>query len=356
MADKPAAERTEQPTARRLSKAKEKGQLPRSQELSSFVCIAVLLTALVLMAPTLMHWFEDILKSGLSGDRSVLADPGAFTGFFRRQGVDFLLLILPIMAALSAGAIVTGVVISGGFNYTPGAVKFDLAAISPGSGLNKLFNVQSMVRLGISIVKLAFIILIAWFFLQTRIEELARLRWTWSMGLLAGILSLICGLVIRVCVGLLIIGLIDMVFQKWKHIQDLKMTKQEVKEERKQTEGSPEVKNRIRRLQFEAALRRMTEEIPKADVVVVNPEHVAVALKYDAEQMQAPLLLVKGADHMAARIREIARAYGVPIIRRPQLARSIYATVKPGEPIPEHLYAAVAEVLALIYRLRKQKA
>jgi flagellar biosynthetic protein FlhB len=133
------------------------------------------------------------------------------------------------------------------------------------------------------------------------------------------------------------------------------MTRQEVKQERKETEGSPEVKGRIRRIQFEAAAKRMLQEVPKASVVLVNPTHVAVALRYESRTMDAPVMVAKGADHLAERIREIARAYGVPVVRRPELARTIFATVEPGHPIPEHLYVAVAEVLALIYRLRRKK-
>ena len=167
---------------------------------------------------------------------------------------------------------------------------------------------------------------------------------------------MILGLMIRVCLALLVIGIGDVLFQKWKYTKDLKMTKQEVKEERKQTEGAPEVKSRIRRIQIEMAMKRMLQEVPKANVVLVNPTHVAVALRYEAKTMEAPVLVAKGADHLSEKIREIARAYGVPILRRPELARTIYATVEPGSTIPETLYVAVAEVLAMIYRLRQKKA
>jgi flagellar biosynthetic protein FlhB len=182
-----------------------------------------------------------------------------------------------------------------------------------------------------------------------------QLRWTWSITTLTTISKLIFGMLIRICVGLLVIGLVDMFYQKRKYIEDMKMTKQEVKEEHKQTEGAPEVKSRIRRIQIEFARRRMLQEVPKATVVLVNPTHVAVALKYDSKDMEAPVLLAKGADHMAEQIRTIARAYGVPIISRPELARTIYSTVKPGRAIPEMLYVAVAEVLAVVYRMKKQR-
>lgn len=185
---------------------------------------------------------------------------------------------------------------------------------------------------------------------------LATLRWAWSAQILVVIAKIILGLMIRIGIVLLVMGIADAYYQKWKYIQELKMTKQEIKEELRDTMGSPEVKSRIRKLQFQAVLKRMLQEVPKANVVLVNPTHVAVALRYDAETMESPVVVAKGADHLAEKIREIARAYGVPIIRRPELARTIYSTVKLGNPIPENLYVAIAEVLAMIYRLRRRKA
>jgi len=194
-----------------------------------------------------------------------------------------------------------------------------------------------------------------WFYIRGKLEVFAALRWTWSTQMLAVTARLILGLLIRVGVVLLVIGIADALYQKWKYIQDLKMTRQEAKQDRKDTEGSPELKGRIRRIQIEMASRRMLREVPKASVVLVNPTHVAVALRYESREMEAPIMVAKGADHLAERIREIARAYGVPIIRRPELARTIYSTVKPGNPIPEALYVAVAEILGMIYRLRHRK-
>ena len=150
-------------------------------------------------------------------------------------------------------------------------------------------------------------------------------------------------------------GEVEKFCQKWQYLQDMKMTKQEVKQERKSTDGSPEIKARIRRIQLEMSMKRLAQEVPKANVILVNPTHVAVALRYDAKTMEAPVLLAKGADHVAQKIMEIGRSYGVPIVRRPEVARAIFASVKPGQPIPESLYMAVAEVLALIYRLRQKK-
>jgi len=211
------------------------------------------------------------------------------------------------------------------------------------------------VRLLTAVLKLLFVAIVVWFYLRDRLDTLAALRWAWSTEILTVIGKMVFGMMIRVCIALLVIGVADAFYQKWNYIKELKMTKQEVKEEYRDIEGSPEVKSRIRRIQIEMTRKRMLREVPKAKVVLVNPTHVAVALQYEAKAMEAPTVVAKGAGHLAEKIREIARAYGVPIIRRPELARTIYSTVKVDEPIPENLYVAVAEVLALIYRLRHRK-
>jgi flagellar biosynthetic protein FlhB len=354
MAEKPAAERTEQPTSKRLSKAREEGQTPQSQELLSFISILVLVTMITFLAPNLMRWFAKIIESGMSCETSVFADNQAFIGFANAKIVDSILIMSPILAALCVGGITGGIIVSG-VTFSLGAIKFRFDVINPASGLSKLVNARSMVRLLLSIVKFIFVAIIAWSYLKSKIDVLATLRWVWSFQMLAVIAKIILGLMIRICIALLIIGVADTIYQKWKYIQDLKMTKQEVKEERKQTEGPPEAKKRIRRMQLEMTLRRMLQEVPKANVVLVNPTHVAVALRYEVKTMDAPVVVAKGADHLAEKIREVARAYGVPVIRRPELARAIYSTVKLNNPIPAALYVAVAEVLALIYRLRHRK-
>lgn len=290
----------------------------------------------------------------MSCDTSPFANSKAFLSFLNSKVSSSLVVILPTCVVLCIAAFAGTVVISG-LNYSPKAIKLDFGAISPSGGLRKLVNMRSMVKLLASILKLIFISAIAWYYLKDKLEALAALRWAWSFAMLATMAKLILGLMIRICIGLLVIGAADTAFQKWKYIDDLKMTKQEVKEENRQKEGAPEVKRRIRRIQLETAMRRMLTEVPKAGVVLTNPTHVAVALRYDAKEADAPIVVAKGADHVAEKIREIARAYGVPIIRRPELARTIFATVKLNHPIPETLYVAVAEVLAMIYRLRHRR-
>ena len=354
MAEQPVAEKTHYPTMRKLQKSRDRGHLPQSQELTSVVTLLVLIAMVALLGPSLTKWFLVQIKDGMSCEHVVFASTESFLAFINGKTADLMLVTLPLLAALFVGAVLAGVAISG-FNFSPGAIELKFDQLNPVSGFGKLVNARSMVKLLLSILKLLCVSLIVWFYLKSRLDVFATLQWTWSTQILAAIARIILGLLIRIGAVLLVIGIADAIYQKWKYIHDLKMTSQEAKQDRKDTEGSPEVKGRIRRLQIEMASRRMLQEVPKASVVLVNPTHVAVALRYEAGGMEAPVMVAKGADHLAERIREIARAYGVPIVRRPELARTIYSAVEPGNPIPSALYVAVAEVLAMIYRLRRKK-
>jgi len=325
MAEKPAAERTEQPTSRRLSKAREEGQVPQSQELAAAV---TLVTLLLTLTATFLH-------------------------FIKAQILDATLLALPILAALMAAGILSGWTISG-YSFAPRAVRFNWSAINPATVVQSLFSMRSLVRFLTSVAKLFFVGIIVWVYLRDKTDELAAIRWAWSAQIIVAIAKLIFGLCLRVSIAIVAIGIADVFYQKWQYIQQLKMTRQEVKQERKETDGAPEVKSRIRRIQMQMSMKRLVQEVPKADVILVNPTHVAVALRYDAKTMEAPILLAKGADHLAEKIIKLGRSHGVPIIRRPEVARAIYASVKPGEPIGEAFYVAVAEVLAMLYRLRQK--
>jgi flagellar biosynthetic protein FlhB len=356
MADKPATEKTEQPTARRLSKAKEEGQLPQSQELGSALTLLGLLAALTFLGPDLLRWCKLKLQEGLSAaDASTsFSDSQSFLHLVHSSTIDVLVVLMPILAILAVAGVLASVLV-GGLTFTPSAVRLRWDAINPATALGNLINKRAIVHFLISIVKLTFVSLIVWYYLRDKLEAFASLRWAWSTQLMTATTGIILGLFIRVALAVLIIGLADAYYQKWNYIQELMMTREEVKLERKDTEGSPEVKARIRRLQLEISMRRLRQDVPKANVILVNPTHVAVALRYDPKFMEAPILLAKGADHMAQKIIQIGRSYGIPIVQRPEIARAIYASVKPGRPIPEGLYMAVAEVLAMIYRLRQRR-
>jgi flagellar biosynthetic protein FlhB len=350
-----AADKTEQPTPRRIRKAREQGQVPQSMEFSSIITLVVMVAAVALLGPHLLNWVTNELRQGFSANNNVFANSQSFMGFVSTKLTGALLVIAPILAALVVAGIAGNVFVAGP-NFSAKAIQFKFNSINPVAGFGRLFNAKSLVKLICSICKLAFVGAVVWFYIQSRTEALATLRWAWSTQILVAMAQLILGMMIRVCIALLVIALADLAWQKWKYIEDLKMTKQEVKDERKETEGSPEIKGRIRKIQFETALKRIVQEVPKASVVLVNPTDYAVAIRYDAKTMDCPMLLAKGVDHMAEKIREVARAYGVPILRRPELTRTIYNTLQPGQFIPQELYVAVAEVLALIYRLKRNRA
>ncbi len=354
MADKPAAEKTEQPTPRRLGKAHQKGQTPQSQDLSAAVTLIVLLLVLVLVAPGFLEWCRSKIESSTSVQAGVFVNSQTFLAYMNARIIEAAIVTLPILASITAAGILAGLVV-GGATFAPGAVQFKWNAINPASVVQQLFSKRSLVRLLSSIAKLLFVSLIVCIYLRDKLETLATLRWAWSAGIITAIAKIVFGLGIRVGLAVLVIGIADALYQKWQHIEDLKMTRQEVKQERKDTEGSPEIKSRIRRIQLEMSLRRLMQDVPKANVILVNPTHVAVALRYDAKTMDAPILLGKGADHLAQKIIKIAQSYGIPIVRRPEVARAIYASVQPGQAIPEAFYVAIAEVLAMLYRLRQKK-
>jgi len=354
MPEQPAAERTEQPTGRRLQKARVKGQVPQSQELESVATLLALVGILAILSQWLANWAVALMKGGFSCQTQVFASSDAFISFINTKIADSIFIIIPILAALAGGAILATLAVSGP-NFAPEAIKLKFDAISPVTGLQQLFNGKNMVKLIASILKLILVSIIVWVYLSNQVDTLMSLRWAWSGQIAATIIRIIFGLCIRVCIALLALAIADTLYQKWRYIEDLKMTRQEVKQEQKDTEGSPEVKLRIRRIQLQMSMRRMLQDVPKAKVVLVNPTHVAVALKYNPPETDAPVVVAKGADHLAEKIMEIARAYGVPIIRRPELARTIYSTVQVGGPIPQNLYVAVAEVLAMLHRLRQRR-
>ena len=349
-----AAERTEQPTARRLSKAREAGQVPYSQELVSAVSLVALLAATALMGPKFVEWATTEIREGLSCQCSHLASPQAFVSYVNAKVIGAAVITIPFLLTLMVFTTGTNIWISG-VHWAPSALAWKFDPLNPISGLKQLISPSAAVKLLLSVLKLIFIGAIVYVYLRDKLAYLATFQWAWTSQLLAVISKLIAGVVIRLCLGLLVIGIIDLVYQKYTYIKGLMMTKQEVKEERRDAESPPEVQRRIRQKQFELATRRMLQEVPKANVVIVNPTHVAVALRYDPDTMSAPVVLAKGGDHICEKIKEIARAYGVPIIRRPAIARSLYASVDVGKMIPDSLFAAVAEVLALVYRLRQRR-
>ncbi|MBN1818651.1 MAG: flagellar biosynthesis protein FlhB [Sedimentisphaerales bacterium] len=347
-------EKTEQPTPRRLSKAREEGSLPSSTEFLSAITLITLTATTYFMGPLFLEWAAVNAKDAFSCDRTCMESPQSFLAFFAQKLLAAALICTPFLLALMISGVAASLGMHG-LNLSARALRLRFDLLNPSKMLGEMFSTHSAVKLVLSVIKLVFISILVYFYLKNRIALLATMQWAWSMELLSQIGRLILGVMIRLCVGLLFIGVIDFIYQRWRYFEGLKMTKQEVREEMRSTEGPPEAHRRIRQMQFEAVMRRMLQDVPKANVVLVNPTHVAVALQYDPKTMHAPIVVAKGADNLSEKIREIARAYGIPIIRRPAIARELYATVDLGRAIPEGLFVAVAEVLALIHRLKHQR-
>lgn len=351
MPDQPASERTEQATPERLKKARAEGRVPQSAELPSALIVIMLLVVLALCAPGTFRWMVSQLRAGLNHQPTGQADAGFYLRLMRSRATSAFLALTPFLLAAAAASVFSSLLASG-WSFSFKAIEPKAQRISPAAGLKNLFSSRSLMTVLASLAKLAVIVAIVWTHLGDKLDTCLSVRWASPNQAVAIIAQLVFGVLVRVAVGLAVIAGADLLFQRWKYRRDLRMTRQEVKEEMKHYEMSPRVKGRIRSIQLALAQKRMLQEVPKADVVLVNPTHVAVAMKYDPEAMDAPVLTAKGADLLSKRIRQIARKHGVPILHRPHLARVLYATVDVGRAIPEVLYVAVAEVLALIYRSR----
>jgi len=354
MADSPTQDKTEQPTPERLRKARREGQVPESQELYSGLTVLMLTLVLALTCGSLTEFFVGQIREGLTFRLTRPLGQEDFQRVIVAKTGQALLAMAPVAVGAAAVSVLGGV-LAGGWTYAPARMRIRFDALNPMTGLKNLVSLKSLVHLLLSLIKVAVIGIVSWQYLRDQLPTLTSLTWLppWPMLTTTG--RLLLGVMARIAVSLLVIAGLDLLYQRWNYRRQLRMTRQEVKEEHRQHEVKPEIKGRIRSIQYAMARKRMLEEVPAADVVVVNPAHVAVALRYEAGTMDAPLVVAKGADFLCEKIKEVARAHGVPIVRKPPLARVIYDTVGVGQPIPEPLFVAVAEVLAMIYRLRGRR-
>lgn len=352
MAD--AQERTEDPTQKKLDQAREKGQIARSKELSTaLVLIASALTLLIFGGQIAKAIFI-ITEQSFSLSRDETYD---FNHMFQAWGFAISEVSWPVMVymAIVTVAGVYGNIALGGYNFTLKSAAPKASKLNPLAGLKRMFGVNGIVELLKAIAKFVVVASMAYIALLVFRDEALHLDLELYPRNLFHALDMIAWAFLILCCGLIPIALFDVPYQKYKHDKEMKMTKQEVKDERKNAEGNPEIKSRIRRLQYQAAAKRMMQEVPKADVVVTNPTHYSVALKYDQNGTGAPILVAKGADELAMHIRTIATAHDVPLLPSPQLARAIYYTTEDGHEIPEKLFMAVAQVLAYVYQLKAYK-
>lgn len=347
-----AQERSEEPTAKRLDESRKKGQVARSRELNTFFVVVGGLTFILLLGGELANSTANLMTELLSPTGELIVNPQLllpYLGSTIQQGIG---IVAPILFATVILALI-GPTVMGGLSFSFESLAFKLEKLDPIKGATRIFSVNGLVELAKGLLKFFLIAAIAiflFFQLQQEIMVLARLN------IVEGIVrsgEIILWASVLAALSLIFIAAVDIPFQLWSHNKKLRMTKQEVKDESKETDGRPEVKAKIRQLQMQAAQRRMLEDVPKADVVITNPTHFSVALKYDTSRSSAPVVVAKGYDLMALKIRSIAADNGVPLYEEPPLARALYASTELGEEIPAPLFLAVARVLAYVFQLTR---
>ncbi|WP_350940189.1 flagellar biosynthesis protein FlhB [Vibrio metschnikovii] len=354
MAESDGQERTEEATPRRLQQAKEKGQVARSKELAS--------VSVLIIGSVALMWFGEMLASRLyttmgrffSLSREEIFDSSKLfdiiAGTLSHLIFPLLLILITLFVAALIGA--AGV---GGVSFSAEAARPKLSKISPLSGFKRMFGMQSLVELFKSILKVLLVAGVAFYLIDASKNDLFQLSMDVYPQNIFHALEILLNFILLISCSLLVVVAIDVPFQIWQHAEKLKMTKQEIKDEYKDTEGKPEVKGRIRMLQREAAQRRMMADIPQADVIITNPDHFSVALRYKQGTDKAPIVVAKGGDFLALKIREIAREHEIMIVAAPPLARALYYTTELEQEIPDGLFVAVAQVLAYVFQIKQYR-
>ncbi|RUO42616.1 flagellar biosynthesis protein FlhB [Idiomarina aquatica] len=347
-------ERTEDPTEKRKQQAREKGQVARSKEMGTAFVLVSSAVAFMWFGESLFNGLRTVFKQLFILDRHQAFDT---TKMFEAFATAFSAIIWPLAIIFAFILVFTffGNSWLGGINFSWQAMAPKFSRMSPLNGFKRMFGVQALVELVKGLAKFLVVAVSAFLLLAWQYDNILQISMGQMPNMMANALDILMWMFLLLCCSIFLIVVIDAPFQLWKHQKDLRMTKQEVKDEHKDSEGSPEVKGRIRRLQMEMANRRMMQEVPKADVVVTNPTHYAVALKYEDNGARAPVVLAKGSDETAAKIREIALEYDIPLVQSPALARSIYHTTELEQEIPQGLFVAVAQVLAYVYQLKMHK-
>lgn len=348
-------DRTEQPTPKRLEDARRKGDVPRSRELTMTTVMLSGAAAILLLAGSSGERLVEGFRAGFSIERNAAFDPSLMVDALGAGILSGLLAVAPLAAVLVAAAL-GGAALLGGWSFSMQAAAFRAERMSPVKGIKRIFSAHALNELAKAIAKFALVAAFAALWLWRSMDELLALGFQAVEPAIADAARLAVTSLLVVSASLLLVAAADVPFQLMSYRKKLRMTRTEVRDELKETEGRPEVKSRIRSLQQQAATRRMMDAVPEADVVIVNPTHFAVALRYVDSRMRAPRVVAKGRGHVAARIRELAEQHGVPLFSAPPLARALFRSTPVGEEIPALLYTAVAQVLAYVYELRKPRS
>jgi flagellar biosynthetic protein FlhB len=346
-------EKTESATPHRIEKAREEGQIPRSRELTSVLMLVAGLSILWMTGASMARKIGALLADGLKFNHSVVSDTSQMFHLLGNLVTQGVFALIPMMGGLVLVAIAAPMLL-GGIVFSK-ALKFDLGKMNPIKGLGRLFSAQSAAELLKSVLKAILVGCVTWLYISSHWPDMLRLISENPYSALANALNMIAMCSILIVLGLSPMVGFDVFWQLYSYFKGLRMTRQDIRDEYKQQEGDPHVKGRIRQQMRAAARRRMMADVPKADVIVTNPTHYSVALQYDERKMSAPKVVAKGAGEIALRIRELGKEHRIPVLEAPPLARALYRHSEIGQHIPGTLYAAVAEVLAWVWQLRRWK-
>jgi flagellar biosynthetic protein FlhB len=343
-------EKTEAPSARRLEQAREEGQVPQSRELSTFLVTMTGVASLWMMSDWMAERMLALVRNAFSFERAVAFDHVLMLDVLRGQLGSALFMLMPLLAALLVAAVAAPILL-GGLVFAPKAIGPNFGRMNPIQGIARMFSLQGLAEMVKAILKSLLVGGVAAMVLWNNKEHLFDLMVEPLEVGMADFADTVAFASLLIASSLGLLALIDVPFQLWQYHSKLRMTKEEVKRESKEQEGDPQIKGRIRAMQREMARRRMMAQVPKADVVVTNPTHFSVALKYDAGKMGAPVVVAKGRGELALKIREIAKESEIPLLEAPPLARALYAHCDLDQAVPAALYTAVAEVMAYVYQL-----
>ena len=355
MAEDSGQEKTEEPTAKRLKEAREKGDVPRSKELNTMLLLLVAAAAVLLFGAEAITDLGVMMIDNFSLSREEAFDEKYMLINFSSSMIEAVWAVMAFMAVVLVAALV-GPISLGGWNFSTQAIAPKGSRIDPLAGLKRMFSLKSLVELAKAIAKFSLVTALALYFLNTVQNDLYDLGKMDVFVAMSESLSLIGWAFLIISLSLIVIALADVPYVLYESAEKLKMTLQEVKDEMKNTEGKPEVKGRIRQMQREISQRQMMKDVPQADVVITNPTHYSVALKYEDNHRNAPVVVAKGADFIALKIREVAKENNVPILESPPLARALYYSCEIGEEVPTGLFKGVAQVLAYVFQLKRHRA
>jgi len=348
--DRDDSQRTEEPTQRKLDQAREHGDVVKSTEVTTFAVLAGGTLAIAMFGRSASERFVATFQGLLENADQFSADPTSMMSLLRTVGLELAGLLAPAFAVI-IGCALAGHILQSRPSLTVDRIKPDLAKLSPLSGLKRLFGTDGLINLGKGLLKLALVGAVLWTTLWPMRRDLESLLGQTPAAIASDMSSLAVRILVAALCVLGVLAGIDYFIQRYRFLARNRMSKQEIKEEFRQTDGDPAIKARIRKLRVERARRRMIAEVPKATVVVTNPTHFAVALKYESGKMPAPLCVAKGVDALALRIREVAKEHGVPVVEDPPLARALYAAVDLDEAVPPEHYKAVAQIIGYVMRL-----